>query len=90
MEIMYLKNDLYQEYINRSSHHGLAVMNPTSVHEDVGLTAGLARWVEDLVLLWLWCRLSAAALIRPLTWKFPYAADAALKRLCIYMYIGCI
>ena len=33
----------------------------------------------DLALLWLWCRLVAVALIRPLAWKRPYAAGAALK-----------
>ena len=33
----------------------------------------------DLALLWLWCRLAAVALIRPLAWEPPYAAGAALK-----------
>ena len=31
-------------------------------------------------MLWLWCRLVAAALIQPLAWKLPYAAGTALKR----------
>ena len=34
----------------------------------------------DPVLLWLWCRLAAVALIRPLAWEPPYAVGAALKR----------
>ena len=33
-----------------------------------------------LVLLWLWRRLEATALIRPLAWEPPYDAGAALKR----------
>ena len=32
------------------------------------------------VLLWLWCRSAAAALIQPLAWELPYAAGVALKR----------
>ena len=34
----------------------------------------------DLVMLWPWRRSVATALIRPLPWKPPYAASAALKR----------
>ena len=39
---------------------------------------------SDLALLWLWCRPSATALIRPLAWELPYAAGVALKRKNIY------
>jgi len=35
---------------------------------------------SDLVLLWLWRRPVATALIRPLAWEPPYAAEVALKR----------
>ena len=47
----------------------------TRIHEDAGLTPGLAQWVEDPVWLWLWCRLAAAAAapIQPLAWRSPYA-----------------
>ena len=33
----------------------------------------------DLALLWLWCRLAATALIRPLAWEPLYARGAALE-----------
>ena len=42
---------------------------------DVGHKCGLG-----LVLLWLWCRSAAAALIRPLAWENPCAMGAPLKK----------
>ena len=38
------------------------------------------RHGSDPMLLWLWCRPEAAALIRPQAREPPYAAGAALKR----------
>ena len=38
------------------------------------------RCGSDLVLLWLWRRLEATALIGSLAWEPSYAADAALKK----------
>ena len=38
------------------------------------------RHSSDSVLLWLWCKLAAAALIQPLAWEHPYAVGAALQR----------
>ena len=42
----------------------------------------LHRWQIplELVLLWLWRRLAAAAPTEPLARKLPYATDAAIKR----------
>ena len=38
------------------------------------------RCGSDSMLLWLWCRLAAAAVIQPLAWEPPYATGATLKR----------
>ena len=41
---------------------------------DVSCRQGL-----DPVLLWLWYRVAAAALIQPLAWETPFATSVALK-----------
>ena len=46
-----------------------------AVSYDVGRRCGL-----DPMLLWLWCRPAATALIRPLAWGLPYATGTTLKR----------
>ena len=48
--------------------------NATRNHEVAGLIPGLAQWVKDLAVLWLWCRPAALAPIRPLAWEPPWEA----------------
>ena len=44
------------------------------------MSCGVAlRYGLDLVLLWLWSKPAAAALIQPLAWEIPHASCAALK-----------
>ena len=62
-----------------NSCRGSAVTNLTSIHEDMGLIPALSQGIRDLVLLWLWHRLTAATPIQPLAWERPYAEGLALK-----------
>ena len=56
---------------------------PCSVGQgsSISVSCGVGcRHSSDVVLLWLWCRLAAVALIQPLAWKPPYVSGAALKK----------
>ena len=41
---------------NSTSIHEDECLISTSIHEDECLIPGLAQWIKDLALLWLWCR----------------------------------
>ena len=46
----------------------------------VGVSCGVGcRHGSDLVWLWLWYRPAAVALMQPVAWEPPHAADVALK-----------
>ena len=45
------------------------------------MTCGVGcRCGSDPVLLWVWCKPAAVALVGLLAWEFPYATGVALKR----------
>ena len=51
---------------------GLAQWVKYSMIQKAGVSVWLGRCGLDLVLLWLWHRPVAAALIQPLVWELPY------------------
>ena len=68
--------------------------NLTGIHEDTGPIPGSVSYGSDVTVscgvghrgdldpefLWLWCRLVAIVLIRPLAWEPPYAMCVALEK----------
>ena len=77
-----------------SSRSGTAETNLIRNNEVAGSISGLAQWDKSSIamncgvgrshgsdprLLWLWCRMAAAAPIQPPAWEPAYALGAALK-----------
>ena len=53
------------------------------------MSSGVGRRCgSDLMLLWLWHRSAATALIRPLAWEPPYAVGEALKKNFFLAFMG--
>ena len=73
---LYLCLALSKYIKNWSTHCGLVVRNPASIHEDVGSIPGLAQWEHCYG---LWHRPAATALIQLLPWECLYATRVALK-----------
>ena len=63
----------------RMQIRSLAPLSGLRIQGCCKLGVGL-RCSSDLVLLWLWCRLAAAAPFQPLALEPPYATGVALER----------
>ena len=57
----------------------LALLSGLRIWHTVSCGVG-HRCSSDLILLWLWHRSEALALIQPLAWEPPYAVGVAIKK----------
>ena len=77
--LSFIYSFLLKKKFTRNSHRGAVETNLTRNHEIAGSIPDLAQRVKDPVLLWLWFRPAAMALIWLLAWESPYATGVALK-----------
>ena len=77
-KLRFILKSCFLEFLDLLKSQG--IKNLTNIHEDAVWIPGRTQWVKDPVLLGLWHRPAAAALIQHLAWECPYAASAALKK----------
>ena len=87
---MIFQADFWSSYCSSAGKEYNIVSSSTRVQYLASLTGlriciaascDIGHWcASDLVLLWLWCRPAAAALIQSLAQESPYATGMALKR----------
>ena len=76
----YIPKIMYQDQVSEFLLWLSRLRTQHSLDEESGLIPGLFQGVKFLVLLSLWHRLAAAALIWPLAWGLPYAAGMPVKK----------
>jgi len=64
--------------VQRFRVRSLAFLSGLRIRHSMSCDVG-RRYGSDLALQWLWFRLAATALIRPLVWEPPYATGVDLK-----------
>ena len=68
----------FPSWLSRNHEVAGSIPGLTQAGSSIAMSCGVVRRRNsDPILLWLWRRLVATALIRPLSWEPPHAAGAA-------------